>query len=124
MRRSRQARHNRFSDLAAKSVATGSPAAGEPALGQSHSLTAVDLAVGEAPPCGQTAQEIGFEKILIKIIAVSPDRRTKSKQELLELGTSQFGLSRRRAKALRECVIRKLGARAWSKAGARRHDQS
>jgi hypothetical protein len=124
MRQSRQARHRRVNDLAAKSVATGSPAIGEPAFGQLHSLTAVDLAVGEAPPCGETLQEVGFEKILIKIIAASPDRRTKSKHELLELGTTQFGLSRRRAKALRECVIRKLGARAWSKAGARRHDQS
>jgi hypothetical protein len=124
MPRSRKTRHHRVSDLAAGSLVARSPVIGQPALGQVHSLSAVDLSIGELPLFGQTPEEIGFEKRLIKIISGSPDRRTKSKQELVELGTSRFGLSQRRANALRERVIDKLGVKAWSKAGAPRGRQS
>ena len=124
MPRSRKMRHHRVSDLAADSLASGSPAIGQPAFGQLQSLSAVGLSIGELPLFGQTPEEIGFEKRLIKIISGSPDRRTKSKPELVELGTSGFGLSQRRANALRERVIDKLGAKAWSRAGAPRGRQS
>ena len=113
MSRCPQIRHLRGSDLA-----TSSSAIGQPAFEQSHSLTAVDLAVGVLPPFGQTPEEIGFEKSLTQIISASPDRRTKSIRELVELGKT-FGLGDRKAKILRELVIHKLGARAaWSKGGA------
>jgi hypothetical protein len=110
--------HHRVSDLAADSLASGSPAIDQPAFGQLHSLSAVGLSIGEPPLFGQTPEEIGFEKLLIKIISGSPDRRTKSKQELVELGRTEFGLSERRATALRESVIKRLRAKAWSNAGA------
>jgi hypothetical protein len=111
-------RHHRASDLAGDSLASGSPAIGQPAFRQVESLSAVGLSIGELPPIGRTPEEIGFEERLIKIISGSPDRRTKSKQELVELGKTEFGLSQRRATALRESVIMRLRAKAWSNAGA------
>jgi hypothetical protein len=76
------------------------------------------LTIGTLPPFGQTPEEIGFENSLTQIISASPDRRTKSKSELVELGKT-FNLGDRKAKILRELVIHKLGARAaWSKGGA------
>ncbi|WP_291573968.1 hypothetical protein [Bradyrhizobium sp.] len=114
-------RHNRVSDLAADSLASGSPAIGQPAFGQLQRLSAVGL---EPPLFGRTPEEIGFEKRLIEIISGSPDRRTKSKQELVELGRTEFGLSERRAMALRESVIMRLRAKAWCNAGAPKGRQS
>jgi hypothetical protein len=93
-------------------------------LGPVHNLDAVSLTVGALPPFGRTPAEIGYEKKLIETISASPDRRTKSKQELVELGMTKFGLSKRRAVRLREQVIDRLGARAWSRAGARRRNRS
>jgi hypothetical protein len=92
-------------------------------LGPVH-LDAVNLTAGALPPFGRTPAEIGYEKKLIETIAASPHRRTNSKQELVELGMTIFGLSKRRAIALRERVIDVLDARAWSRAGARRRNRS
>lgn len=106
----------------AQSLTTGSRAIGQPASEQPHRLTAVDLATGEPPPFGQTPEEIGFERLLNEIISASPNRPTKLKEELVELGVTVFGLSKRRASALREQVIGRLGARAWSDPGRPRRN--
>jgi hypothetical protein len=110
--------------LVAQSLITVSPATGQPAFGQSHNLSAVDLRTGAVPPFGRTPEEIGFTRLLIEIISASPDRRTKSKQELVELGMTVFGLSKRRAIALREQAIDWSDARAWSTAGAPRRPRT
>jgi hypothetical protein len=102
--------------LEAQSLITGSPAIGQPAFGQVHYISA-SLNIGTLPPFGHTPEEIGFEKALTQIISASPDRRTKSIRELVELGRT-FGLADRKAKILRELVIHKLAAKAWSRAGA------
>ena len=90
----------------------------QPSLRQTDHLTAVSLMVGKSPPPGRTAQEKEFANFLIGIISGSPNRRTISKEEILSVATARFGLSERRAKALREYVIDYLDASAWSKAGA------
>ena len=90
----------------------------QPSLRQTDHLTAVSLMVGKSPPPGRTAQEKEFANFLIGIISGSPNRRTISKEEILSVATARFGLSERRAKALREDVIDYLDASAWSKAGA------
>jgi hypothetical protein len=82
-----------------------------------HNLDAVNLTAGALPPLGRTPAEIGYENKLMEIVSASPDRRTKSKRELIEIGTTVFGLSQRRAAALREQVIDRLGASAWSDPG-------
>ena len=87
-------------------------------------LDAVNLTAGALPPFGRTPLEIAYEKKLIETIAASLNRRTKSKQELVELGMRIFGLSKRRAIAIRERVIDVLDAKAWSRAGARRRHRS
>jgi hypothetical protein len=110
--------------LVAQSLITGSPAIGQPALGQVHNLDADGLTALALPPFGRTPEEIGFIKLLIENISASPNRRTKSKRELVERGMTMFGLSKRRAIALRERVIDWLDARAWSRAGARRRNRS
>jgi hypothetical protein len=93
------------------------PAIGQPALGKVHYISA-SLNIGTLPPLGRTPEEVGFENALTQIISESPNRRTKSIRQLVELGRT-FGLGDRRAKILRELVIHKLGARAvWSKGGA------
>ena len=112
MSRSPQTRHLRASDLA-----TSSSAIGQPAFGQVYNLSPVDIAAGQPAPIGQTPEEISFENLLTKIISASPDRRTKSKQKLVKLGKTGFGLSEKRAGTLREQVIDRLGASAWSDPG-------
>ena len=95
----------------------------QPAPGQVHHISA-RFNIGGPPSVGRTPEEIGFTRLLIEIICASPDRRTKPKQELVELGMTRFGLSKRRAIALRERAIDVSGARAWSRAGAPRHPRS
>jgi hypothetical protein len=101
------------------SLTTAPPAIGQPAPGQLIDISAC-LNIGGPPPLGRTPQEIDFTKLVIEIISGSPDRRTLSKQELVKLGMTRFGLSKRRAIALREQAIDWCGARAWSRAGAPR----
>jgi hypothetical protein len=113
-------RCHRVHDLVAESLTTAPPVLGRPSLRQAHHLTATGITVGEQPPLGRTAQENGFATLLKVIFSASPDRRTKSKKELLALGTRRFGLSKRRANAIRESVIDRLGVSAWSRAGAPR----
>jgi hypothetical protein len=96
---------------------------GQPAPGRVQYISA-RLNIGGPPPFGRTPEEIGFTTVLFEIISASPDRRTKSKLELVELGMTRFGLSKRRAIALREQAIDRCGARAWSRPGARRHHRS
>ena len=110
--------------LTPHSLTTESPAIGQPALGRVHALDAVGLTVRAVAPFGRIPADIGFTGFLIETIAASLDRRTRSIQELAELGMTTFGLSKRRAIALRERVIDMLGARAWSRAGARRRNRS
>jgi hypothetical protein len=86
-------------------------------LGPVHNLDAVSLTAGALPPLGRTPAEIGYENKLMETISASPDRRTKSKPELIEIGTTMFRLSKRRASTLREQVIDRLGASAWSDPG-------
>jgi hypothetical protein len=112
-KRRRQVRH-----LAAESRTTASVNMGQPLLRQVHHVSAVSLRAGNPPPLGQTAPENAFAGWLIETISASPDQRTMSKKEVVSRGTRQFGLSERRAKAVREKVIDHLNARAWSKAGA------
>ena len=106
-------------ELAAESLVTRLSVIDQPPFRQSHSFTAVDLAAGVLAPFGQTPAEIDYEKRLTEIISASPNRRTKSRHELVELGAI-FGLSERKAKIIRELVIHKLGAKAWKNAGAPR----
>jgi hypothetical protein len=122
MRLSPQTRHSHVTDLAAQSLAGGSAAIGQPAFGQVHNISPVGIPAGVLTPFGQTPEEVGFEKLLIEIISASFDRRTKSKPELVEMGITKFRLSRRRAGALREQVIDRLGAIAWKAAGRRRRN--
>jgi hypothetical protein len=89
------------------------------ALQQPHALIAASLVIG-FKPFGRTRQEIGFGEWLIGAISRSPNRRSQSRDELMLIGTTQFGLSKRRANALREFVVIQLGASAWSEAGAPR----
>lgn len=112
-----QTRHSQVIDLAAQSLVTGSAAIEQPAFAQVHNISAVDIAAGVLTPFGQTLEEVGFTKLLIEIIYASPDRRTKSKPELIEIGATMFRLPKRRASALREQVIDRLGAHAWSNSG-------
>jgi hypothetical protein len=93
------------------------------ALQQPHALIAASLVIG-SKPFGRTRQEIGFEEWLIGMISRSPNRRSHSREEVVSIGATQFGLSRRRAKAIREHVIIQLGASAWSGAGAPRGRRS
>jgi hypothetical protein len=104
--------------LAEESLTTASPALDQPSLRQTHHLTADSLTAGKSPPPGRTAQEKEFANFLIGTISASPSRRSISKEEILSVATRRFGLSERRAKALREDVIDYLDASAWSKAGA------
>jgi hypothetical protein len=96
---------------------------GQPAPGRVHHIAA-RFDIGAPPPVGRTPAEIAFSTFLTETIAASPDRRTKSKQELVELGRTGFGLSKRRAIALRERAIDRSDAPAWSSAGAPRHSRS
>ena len=70
------------------------------------------------PRLGRTAQENEFADWLIETISASLNQRTMPKKEMISRGTRQFGLSERRAKALREEVIDHLNAEAWLSAGA------
>jgi hypothetical protein len=116
-----QTRHSHVT-LAAQSLAAAAAAIGPPAFEQGHNLGAVGIAAGVPTPFGRTPAEVGFENKLNEIISASPDRPTKSKSELIKIGMTEFGLSRRRAGALREQVIARLGAFAWKAAGRpRRH---
>jgi hypothetical protein len=112
-KRRRQVRH-----LAAESRMTASVNMGQPLLRQVLHVSDVSLRAGNPPPLGHTALENAFADWLVETISASPNRRTMSKKEVVSRGTRQFGLSERRAKALREKVIDYLDARAWSKAGA------
>jgi hypothetical protein len=105
--------------LVPHSLTTGSSALGQPAIGQLHKLESVDL-TGLTVRAGRTPEEMGFTGLLMEIISASLDRRTSSKQELIELGMTKFGLSKRRASGLRESVIDLLDATAWSRAGRNR----
>ena len=105
------------------SLTTGSSALGQPAIGQLHKLEAVGLTVRAVAPFGWTPAEIGFTGRLIEIISASLDRRTRSIQELVELGMTTFGLSKSRAIVLREQVIDRLDARAWLMGGAPRRNR-
>ena len=111
-KRRRQVRH-----LAAESRMTASANMGQPLL-QQVLASAVSLGAGNLPSLGHTAPENAFADWLIETISASPNRRTISKEEILSVATRRFGLSEKRAKALREKVIDRLGASAWSKAGA------
>jgi hypothetical protein len=94
----------------------------QPAFEHVHQLSAVGIAAGVPTPFGRTPAEVGFEKKLSEIISASFDRPTKTRSELIATGMADFGLSRRRAGALREKVIDRLGAIAWKTAGRpRRH---
>jgi hypothetical protein len=93
------------------------PPVGGPGL--LYSLTAADLIVGGSRSLGRTAEEIAYVDKLRVIISASPDRPTRSKPELVQIGTTSFHLSKRRAGALREQLIYELGATAWSTAGRR-----
>jgi hypothetical protein len=112
-KRRRQVRH-----LAAESRMTASANMDQLLLRQVHHLSAVSLSAGNPPSLGHTALENAFADWLIETISASPNQRTMSKREVVSRGTRQFGLSERRAKALREKVIDHLNSRAWSKAGA------
>ena len=110
--------------LVPQSLTTSSSALGTSALGQVHNLDPVGLIVRAVAPFGRNPAEIGFTGLLIEIISASLDWAAKSKSELVQLGMSRFSLSKRRAIALREQVVDRLGARAWSRAGARRRNRS
>jgi hypothetical protein len=105
------------------SLTTGSPAVGQPALGQEHNLAAVGLTVRAVAPFGRNSAEIGFTGLLMEIISASLDRRSRSIKELAELGMSTFGLSKSRAIVLREQVIDRLDARDWIMGGAPRRNR-
>jgi hypothetical protein len=122
MRLSSQTRRSHVT-LATQSLATGSAAIGQPAFEPVHNLGAVGIAAGVPTPFGRNPAEVGFATKLNKIISASPDRRTKSKSELIKIGMTEFGLSRRRADALREQVIARLGASAWKASGRPRKNQ-
>jgi hypothetical protein len=122
MRLSPQTRRSHVTDLAAQSLAAGSAAIGQPAFGQGHNISPVGIPDGVLTPFGRTPDEVGFVKSVIEIISASPDRRTKSKLELVEIGITKFRLSRRRAGALREQVIDRLGAIAWLDPGRPRRN--
>jgi hypothetical protein len=103
--------------LAAQSLAAGAAAIGQPAFRQVHNISPIGIVADVLTPFGQTPAEVGFETRLTEIISASPDRRTKSKSELIKIGVTEFGISRRRADALREKVIARLGASAWKASG-------
>jgi hypothetical protein len=119
MRLSPQTRHSHLTDLAAQSLAAGSASIGQPAFGQVHNISPVGIPAGVLRPFGRTPEEVGFVDAITEIISKSFDRPTKSKPELVEMGITRFRLSGRRAGALRERVIDRLGAIAWSRAGRR-----
>jgi hypothetical protein len=118
MSRSLQARQHRAVELSAESLVCGPRAIGQ------HNLSAIGLATGVLTPSGRTPEEIEFVQFMIGIISASPDQRTMSKSELVEVGMTRFHLSGRRASTLRERVIDQLDARAWATAGARRRNRS
>ena len=109
--------------LVPQCLTTGSPDIGQPALGLVHNLQAVDLAVRAVALFGRTPEETGFTGLLMEIISASPDRRTRSIQELAELGMTMFGLSAVGWIVLREQVIDRLDARAWLRGGAPRRNR-
>jgi hypothetical protein len=117
-----QTRHYHVT-LAAQSLAAAAAAIGQPAFERGHTISAVGIAAGVPPPFGRTPAEVGFEEKLSAIISASPDRRTKSKSQLVEIGMTKFRLSGKRAGALREKVIDRLGAIAWKTAGRPRKNQ-
>jgi hypothetical protein len=117
MSRSLQARQHRVVKLSAESLVC------DPRVIGQHNLSAIDLAAGVLTPFGRTPEEIEFVQFMIGIISASPDHRTMSKSEQIEVGITRFHLSRRRASSLRERVIDQLDARAWATAGARRRNR-
>jgi hypothetical protein len=117
-KRSRQVRA-----LVPESLITAAANLGQPMLRQVHLLSAVSLEIGKPPRLGRTPQENEFADWLIETISAALNRRTMSKKEMISRGTRQFGLSERRAEALREKVIDQLNAKAWSSAGAPRGER-
>jgi hypothetical protein len=117
------ARSNQVHHLAGQSLSTASTSIGKAVVRQQHALIAIDLdanVLARARPYGSTAQEQAYEKRLRKLISISPNCRTVTREQMILNGTTEFGLTERRAKEIRRYVIRDLGATGWSKGGAPR----